>query len=237
MLLRNHHHLFLASAFQSIHHLYVPTVLAFNRALIIASKGNIHPNPKSTTASNNSSIIRKMSSDTQEDTRQHQQLFGRFQISHNQIFHKTALSFALVNLRPLVPGHVLICSKRITPLLLDLEDDEYDDIWRTVRTVQKVLKKQYNCDAFNVAVQDGEGAGQTVPHVHVHILPRFKGDLKRNDEIYDRLEKWAPRDDVMSIVKPTLNVPDDIERRDRTEAEMEEEAATYRSLMDDIVSR
>ena len=57
---------------------------------------------------------------------------------------------------------------------------------------QKVLKQQYNCDAFNVAVQDGTGAGQSVPHVHIHILPRYCGDLKRNDDIYNALEEWAP---------------------------------------------
>ena len=136
----------------------------------------------------------------------------------------------MVNLRPLVPGHVLICSNRVTPLLSDLEEDEYDDLWRAVRIVQKVLKQQYNCDAFNVAVQDGTGAGQSVPHVHIHILPRYCGDLERNDDIYNALEEWAPRDE-MSTKKPKLDVPEDSERMDRTVEEMAEEAAIYQSLI------
>jgi len=138
----------------------------------------------------------------------------------------------MVNLRPLVPGHVLICSNRVTPLLSDLEEDEYDDLWRAVRVVQKSLKQQYNCDSFNVAVQDGAGAGQSVPHVHIHILPRYCGDLERNDDIYDALEQWAPRDE-MSTKKPQLDVPDDSERRDRTIEEMAEEAAIYQTLISD----
>ena len=170
-----------------------------------------------------------MSSDTS------QQLFGRFKISANQIFHRSASSFAMVNLRPLVPGHTLICSTRVTPLLSDLENDEYDDLWRMVRTVQKVLKQHYNCDSFNVAVQDGTGAGQSVPHVHVHVLPRYKGDFERNDDIYQHLEEWAPRDEL-SIKKPKLDVLDDNERQDRTVDEMAKEAAIYQSLISEQFS-
>ena len=166
----------------------------------------------------------KMSADTQ-------QLFGRFKISPEQIFHRSASSFAMVNLRPIVPGHVLICSSRVTPLLSDLDDEEYDDLWRTVRIVQRALKQQYKCEAFNVAVQDGSGGGQSVPHVHVHVLPRYAGDLQRNDDIYDHLEEWAPREE-MSAKKAKLNVPEDSERRDRTVEEMAEEAELYRSLME-----
>mmetsp|Transcript_26116 Transcript_26116/g.38944 ORF Transcript_26116/g.38944 Transcript_26116/m.38944 type:complete len:235 (+) Transcript_26116:71-775(+) len=157
-------------------------------------------------------------------------LFGRFKILASQIFHKTDHSFALVNLRPLVPGHVLVVSNRIAPLLDDLHDHEYDDLWKTVRKVQRALKAKYNCDAFNVAVQDGEGAGQSVPHVHIHILPRYRGDLERNDDIYDQLEMWAPREEDCQK-KKRLEVPDDSERRDRTIEEMAEEASIYQSLM------
>ena len=95
--------------------------------------------------------------------------------------------------------------------------------------MQAGLKQQYKCDAFNVAVQDGMGAGQSVPHVHVHILPRHCGDLQRNDDIHDQLESWAPRDEL-SRNKPKMDVPDDSERRDRTLEEMAEEALCYRSL-------
>lgn len=140
----------------------------------------------------------------------------------------------MVNLRPIVPGHVLICSNRVAPLLSDLDDDEYDDLWRTVRTVQRVLRRQYNCDAFNVAVQDGSGAGQSVPHAHVHVLPRFCGDLERNDDIYDELEAWAPRDHNVSKEKSKLDVPEDSKRKDRTVEEMTAEAAMYQSLIRDL---
>ncbi|KAL7544126.1 hypothetical protein ACHAXR_013520 [Thalassiosira sp. AJA248-18] len=211
---------------------HIPSAFAFSSATLVAAANFqrraitiAQESCKNQVDAPNSS---KMSTDTQ-------QLFGRFKISPNQIFHRSAHSFAMVNLRPLVPGHVLICSTRVTRLLSDLEEGEYDDLWRTARVVQKVLKKHYNCDAFNVAVQDGTGAGQSVPHVHIHILPRYCGDLARNDDIYDKLEAWAPRDE-MSMKKPKLEVPEDSERRDRTVEEMAEETAIYQSLISELSS-
>ena len=55
------------------------------------------------------------------DTEQEFQLFGRFKIATSQIFYRSKHSFAMVNLRPLVPGHVLVVSNRVVPFLSDLE--------------------------------------------------------------------------------------------------------------------
>mmetsp|Transcript_17799 Transcript_17799/g.25763 ORF Transcript_17799/g.25763 Transcript_17799/m.25763 type:complete len:266 (+) Transcript_17799:92-889(+) len=157
--------------------------------------------------------------------------FGKFQISPSNVFYRTALSFAIVNLRPIVPGHVLIIPNRIVPRISQLTNDEYNDLWMTVRNVQNSLEKYYNAGGFNVAVQDGVVAGQSVPHVHVHILPRTKGDFERNDDVYDELEEWAPRKGDAGKVKTELEVLDDEDRKDRTEKEMNEEAELYRNLM------
>lgn len=105
-------------------------------------------------------------------------------------------------------------------------------MWLAVRKVQELLKEQYGCDAFNVAVQDGKAAGQSVPHVHVHILPRKRGDLERNDDIYDELQSWAPRDELRALEK--LEVAEDDDRRDRTPEQMAEEAKMYRELAEKL---
>lgn len=163
-------------------------------------------------------------SDSQNDL-----LFGKFIISAASIFMRTKSSFAFVNLRPIVPGHVLVSPMRVVPLLDDLSEDEYADLWLTVRNVQNILKQHYtDCSGFNVAVQDGRAAGQSVPHVHVHILPRVVGDFHRNDDVYDHLSEWAPRDELR--VNSTLAVADDKDRKDRTREEMADEASTYRML-------
>jgi bis(5'-adenosyl)-triphosphatase len=115
-----------------------------------------------------------------------------------------------------------------------LRDDEYTDLWATVRVVQEALQRYYTqCEAFNVAVQDGLAAGQSVPHVHVHILPRVPGDYERNDDIYNDIEHWAPRDDfeLKTADAKSLDVPDDADRKDRTPEDMAEEAALYRDIL------
>lgn len=103
-----------------------------------------------------------------------------------------------------------------------------------MRSIQSILKQQYKCDAFNVAVQDGIGAGQSVPHVHVHILPRYCGDMERNDDIYDQLEAWAPRDEMAANKPGRIEVLEDSERRDRTVDEMANEALIYRRLFESL---
>jgi bis(5'-adenosyl)-triphosphatase len=157
--------------------------------------------------------------------------FGKFIIPKASIFARSQSSAAFVNLRPIVPGHVLVMPERIVPHLEDLSTTEYTDLWLLVRQIQSILKKQYKATAFNVAVQDGRAAGQSVPHVHVHILPRSAGDFTNNDDIYDSLEEWAPLEGMMKQ-KTNIDVPDDKDRVDRTIEMMAEEAATYRQLLE-----
>ena len=130
--------------------------------------------------------------------------------------------------------------------------EEYTDLWLLVRRVQTVLQKAYpTTTAFNVAVQDGPAAGQSVPHVHVHILPRSNGSAdvynrdQRNDDIYQDLEVWSPRpaspaantttppptNDDKNTATASLAVPDDVARVDRTQQMMDEEAHFYRQLL------
>lgn len=173
-------------------------------------------------------------------------LFGKFVIRSDCIFYTSSHSLAFCNLRPIVPGHVLVMSKRVAPRLGDLSEAEYTDLWKTVRAVQQILQQCHADDttataAFNVAVQDGRSAGQSVPHVHVHVLPRRAGDLERNDDIYQELEEWAPspraEDDDANNNKKTaaqLHVPEDADRRDRTPREMAEEALAYRRIAETL---
>lgn len=104
-----------------------------------------------------------------------------------------------------------------------------------MRTVQNALERHYQASGFNVAVQDGASSGQSVPHVHVHILPRIDGDFERNDDIYDCLQDWAPTSllqEMKQNSKSQLDVPDDQDRKDRTMQQMEEESQIYRNLIE-----
>lgn len=84
---------------------------------------------------------------------------------------------------------VLVATKRSVAKLSDLTPEESVDFFQAVMRVQKSLGKCHNATAMTVTVQDGADAGQTVKHVHCHIMPRKKGDFEDNDMIYTELNK------------------------------------------------
>lgn len=75
------------------------------------------------------------------------------------------------------------------PLFEDLTQEEVSDLFQAAQKVEKAVKSAYNGDSSTISVQNGREAGQTVPHVHVHIIPRRKNDFENNDDIYSELEK------------------------------------------------
>jgi bis(5'-adenosyl)-triphosphatase len=81
-------------------------------------------------------------------------------------------SLATVNLKPLLPGHVLVIPKRAAATLKELSLDELADLWATVRCVQRIVKGKLGMLASELGIQDGRDAGQSVPHVHIHVIPR-----------------------------------------------------------------
>lgn len=96
-----------------------------------------------------------------------------------------------MNLKPLLPGHVLVSPRRVTPRLSDLTHTEVTDLFLTVQRVGRMIERVYNGTSLNIAMQDGVDAGQSVPHVHTHIIPRVKADLDDrggSDAIHDMLE-------------------------------------------------
>ena len=108
-----------------------------------------------------------------------------------QVFHLSRLSYAIVNLKPLLPGHVLVSPKRIVPRFNDLSAAEVQDLFLTVQKVSRMVERVFDASSLNIAIQDGVDAGQSVPHVHAHIIPRKRDDLEDKggtDAIYGMME-------------------------------------------------
>ncbi|KAJ5923958.1 Histidine triad (HIT) protein [Penicillium verhagenii] len=107
------------------------------------------------------------------------------------VFHTTPLTFALVNLKPILPGHILVSPRRVVPRVSDLTPAETSDLFLTVRRVGRMVERVYGASSLNIAVQDGVDAGQSVPHVHAHIIPRKAADLDHRggtDAVYNMLD-------------------------------------------------
>ncbi|XP_044210673.1 bis(5'-adenosyl)-triphosphatase [Thunnus albacares] len=121
--------------------------------------------------------------------------FGQHLIKASAVFLQTELSFALVNRKPVVPGHVLVCPLRPVQRFRDLQPDEVADLFITAQRVANMVETYFNATSLTIAIQDGPEAGQTVKHVHVHVLPRKAGDFERNDSVYDELQKHDREDE------------------------------------------
>ncbi|KAG6459555.1 hypothetical protein O3G_MSEX011451 [Manduca sexta] len=116
-------------------------------------------------------------------------VFGHVRIPESCVFYKSKLSYAFVNLRCVTSGHVLVAPIRMAERNKDLTDEEAEDFYKTIRLVQKLVEKVHNTQSCTITIQDGPDAGQTVQHLHCHIMPRKKGDFIENDLIYLELAK------------------------------------------------
>ncbi|ROW08013.1 hypothetical protein VPNG_06044 [Cytospora leucostoma] len=215
--------------------------------------------------------------------------FGPFEVT-SQVFLTTPHSFALVNLKPLLPGHVLVCPSRPHLRLTDLSPPEVTDLFTTVQRVQRMLARHYFpgspsptapapaatggeggkqapaaghgggggggggdddddditlAGSFNIALQDGPEAGQTVSHVHVHIIPRIRGLSSKpgdapGDELYERMADergnvggalWDRQLGRRPEPGGRFDRIEDSQRGARSMAEMEAEAEVYRGVL------
>ena len=85
------------------------------------------------------------------------------------------LAFAIRDRFAVSPGHTLIITKRVTPTWFDATPEEQRAIFQLVDRVKADLDAEVHPDGYNVGFNAGAAAGQTVDHLHVHVIPRFDG--------------------------------------------------------------
>ena len=88
------------------------------------------------------------------------------------------LAWAFPTNIPVVPGHMLICPKRHLDKLDDLTREELDAILDLRIKLKLALKKVFGAEGFDYAWNEGISSGQSVPHLHIHMLPRKSGDIE-----------------------------------------------------------
>ena len=93
-----------------------------------------------------------------------------------RVLTKNEYAWAFLTNIPIVPGHTLICPVRCVPTLDELTDPELHALFEMREKLKSALAKTFGAEGFNYAWNEGEVAGQNVPHLHLHMLPRKKGD-------------------------------------------------------------
>lgn len=90
--------------------------------------------------------------------------------------HEDAETLAFLDISPLAEGHTLVVPKAHAVLVQDLSPDASRALWASVQTVAAKLQKALGAEGTTIGVNNGRAAGQEVPHVHVHVVPRRSGD-------------------------------------------------------------
>ena len=98
-------------------------------------------------------------------------------LSKERIWIQTEYSIAFLDAFPVTEGHVLVIPKRHVMILHDLSVAELNDVWALVGETRGALLERFSLDGFNIGVNEGQAAGQTIGHAHLHIIPRRHGDV------------------------------------------------------------
>lgn len=99
-------------------------------------------------------------------------------INSDRIVYQDSTWIAIYDNYPVSKGHVLLIPKRHCASYFDLNFIELESASVTIGIIKKLLDKKFNPDGYNIGINCGEAAGQTVMHCHIHIIPRYNGDCE-----------------------------------------------------------
>lgn len=91
---------------------------------------------------------------------------------------------AILDVNPAAKGHVIVLPKTHAENIFSIPDEDLKKAICVAKKIATALKKTYNCDGVNILQNNGEAAGQSVFHLHIHVIPRFEGDTVNM--------KWTP---------------------------------------------
>lgn len=94
-----------------------------------------------------------------------------------KIIAENDISFSVYDNYPVSKGHVLIIPKRHCSDYFELAPEEQAPCWNLVNKVKKILDDNFKPEGYNIGINVNESAGQTVPHAHIHVIPRYIGDV------------------------------------------------------------
>ena len=124
--------------------------------------------------------------------RQTKCLFCEIFSQKDQILFESEFFFVVADSSPVNKGHTLIIPKRHQTDIFTLNAEEWEDLFAVIKNTKERLGKEFKPDGYNLGVNCGEAAGQSVFHLHIHIIPRYKGDVGK------------PRGGIRNFKKPLV---------------------------------
>ena len=99
-------------------------------------------------------------------------------MAEDKIIYKGKNFFLIFDAFPVSPGHILIISNEVKADFFDLNKEEKEELTSLIEVAKQLIEKDYNPDGYNIGMNCGEAAGQTVMHFHCHVIPRYHGDME-----------------------------------------------------------
>lgn len=94
----------------------------------------------------------------------------------SRLVYESEKALAFLDVNPLAPGHTVVIPKAHCERLEDLPSEQIGPLFETVRLVAAKVQQAMNVEATTIGINNGRAAGQAIPHLHVHIVPRRAGD-------------------------------------------------------------
>ena len=94
-----------------------------------------------------------------------------------RLFHTGKLVLGLWDGYPVSDGHALLVPKRHVATWFDASSEEQGELIEAIAITKRVIEERYQPDGYNIGINVGEAGGQTVFHLHVHVIPRYCGDV------------------------------------------------------------
>lgn len=92
------------------------------------------------------------------------------------VVYESADATAVLDVNPRASGHVMVLPKIHAANILELPDGKIEGVFKTVKEVTGLLDKKLRPDGFTIGINHGKVSGQTVEHLHIHVIPRWTGD-------------------------------------------------------------
>jgi len=99
-------------------------------------------------------------------------------IPPERIIHDSKRFFVIKDAFPVSPGHTLIISKALKKNYFDLSIEEKEELVRLIEVVKNMIEKEFSPDGYNIGMNCGKAAGQSIMHFHCHVIPRYNGDME-----------------------------------------------------------
>lgn len=112
--------------------------------------------------------------------------------------YEDSTTLAFLDLNPVNKGHTLVIPKKHSETILDTDEKTLKDLMITTKKISKAMMKGLEIKGFNIGINQFEGGGQIVPHLHIHIMPRLKNDgiklwPQRKYESREEMEETAKK--------------------------------------------